>query len=42
MRMAAESEWAKKATGGPGFMAQVARLLLDAMESASPEEEKKP
>ncbi len=43
MRMAAESEWAKKATGGPGYMAQVARLLLDAMESAPAEEtEKKP
>ena len=38
MRMAAESEWSKKATGGPGYMAQVARLLLEAMESAPPAE----
>ena len=34
IRMAAASEWGRKATGGPGYMWQVSRVLQKALEDA--------
>jgi lipoprotein NlpI len=38
IRMAASSEWGRKATSGPGYMWQVSRVLLKALEDAQKEE----
>jgi tetratricopeptide (TPR) repeat protein len=42
IRMAAGSEWGKKATGGPAYMWQVARVLLNALEQAQKDEKAAP
>ncbi len=43
IRMAYESPWGRKATGGPGFMWQIARIIATApAEEEKPAEEKKP
>ncbi len=43
IRMAYESPWGRKATGGPGYMWQIARILATApKEEEKPAEEKKP
>jgi lipoprotein NlpI len=46
LRMAYESSWGRKATGGPGYMWQIARLLVttppdEAADEKKPEAEKK-
>lgn len=44
IRMAYESSWGRKATGGPGFMWQIARIIATApaAEEEKPAEENKP
>src|SRR5688572_28953470 len=42
IRMEASSDWGKKATGGPGYMWQVARVLLRALEEAQKAEKEAP
>lgn len=42
IRMAASSDWGKKATGGSGYMWQVSRVLLKALEDAQKAEKAAP